>query len=103
MSDDEPWSVPAPAFKAEEALLQFKRTLRGLQLSERGTGFELRGKPIITLEVDAQADAPTIKAQLARRLVATPEWDHLTLRSSADVRKLEAELKKRLDRWQRED
>ena len=101
MSDE--FGFAAPAFKADDALLQFKRTLRGLQLIERGSGFELRGKRVITLEVDAQADAPTIKAQLARRLAATPEWDHLALQSSADLRKLEVELKKRLDRWQRED
>ncbi len=101
MSDD--FGFVAPAFKADDALLQFKRTLRGLQLYERGNRFELRGKPVVELEVNAQAGAATINAQLARRLAATPEWDRSTLRSSADLRKLEAELKKRLARWQRED
>jgi hypothetical protein len=44
-----------------------------------------------------------LRVKLARRLVNAPEWDSSVLRSSSDQRKLVDELKKRLERWQRED
>ena len=40
---------------------------------------------------------------LARRLALTPEWDRQAVRSGADQRKLLEEVKRRLERWQRED
>jgi hypothetical protein len=98
VSDELGGFAPAP-FKAEEALLQVKRSLRDLKLTERGSGFELRGKTVLTLQVNgAQIDA-----RLTRKLALTPEWDKLTVANTADVRKLLDETKKRLARFERED
>jgi len=37
---DETWGFAPPPFKAEEALVQLKRSLRDLGLTERSGGFE---------------------------------------------------------------
>jgi hypothetical protein len=96
---DELFGFAPPPFEPDEALLQVKRSLRDLKLTERGGGFELRGKTVLTLQVNgAQIDA-----RLARRLALTPEWDKLTVANAADVRKLLDEIKKRLARFDRED
>jgi hypothetical protein len=97
MSDD--WGFAPPPFNPEAALLQLRRSLRELGLAERGNGCELRGKRVIEWSVDPA----TIEARLARRPALAPEWDTQPLKSAADQRKLVAELKKRLERWQRED
>jgi hypothetical protein len=86
-------------FKHEEALLQLQRSLRDLKLTERGSGFDLRGKPVLTLQVNGNQ----IEARLARKLALTPEWDTLFVKNTPDVRKLIDETKKRLARWERED
>ncbi len=96
---DESFGFAPPPFKPEEALVQLKRSLRDLKLAERGTGFELKGRRV----VDVAVDSDVLRVKLARRLVNTPEWDLAVLRSSSDQRKLVDELKKRLERWQRED
>jgi hypothetical protein len=88
-----------PPFNAEQALLQLQRALRDNKLSARGNGFELRGKPVIELELDQGA----VAARLARRLVTTPEWDRFSIKGAADQRKLLDEVKKRLARWADED
>ena len=62
MSDDT-FSLPTPAFKAEEALVQLRRALRELKLAERGNAYELRGKRIAELALDDGA----IAVKLARR------------------------------------
>ncbi len=96
---DELFGFAPPPFKPDEALLQVKRSLRDLKLTERGSGFELRGKTVLTLQVNgAQVDT-----RLARKLALTPEWDKLTVANAADVRKLLDEIKKRLARFDRED
>jgi len=97
MSDD--WGFAPPPFDPEAALLQLKRSLRELGLAERGNGCELRGKRVIEWSVGAA----TIEARLARRPALAPEWDAQPLKSATDQRKLVDELKKRLERWQRED
>lgn len=97
MSDD--WGFAPPPFKPEAALQQLRRSLRELGLAERGDGCELRGKRVIEWSVDDDA----IRARLARRLALAPEWDTQAVQSAADQRKLVDELKKRLERWQRED
>lgn len=99
MADDNDFGFALPAFNADNALLQLKRSLRDLRLGERGNGFELRGKAVVQLAVEEGA----IAARLARRLAITPEWDRMTLRSGADQRKLVDEIKRRLERWQSED
>lgn len=97
MSDDEPQDFFAPpAFKPDLALIQLKRALRELrQLSERGNGFTLQGMSVIELSIDATQ----LTARLARRPARSPEWDGKTCKSSADVRALQDEIKKRLARW----
>jgi hypothetical protein len=96
---DEPFGFAPPPFRPAESLVQLKRSLRDLGLSERGTGFELKGRSVVAL---ALTDA-TIVARLARRPALTPEWDTRTLTSGADQRQLLDEVKTRLQRWQRED
>ena len=96
MSDD--FFAP-PAFKAAEALVQLKRSLRELRpLAERGNGMELQGKPVIAL---AQDDS-TITVRFAKRHSATPEWDTMVLKNGADLRKCVDEARKRLARWTEE-
>ena len=98
MPDDD-WGFAAPSFNAEQSLLQLQRAMRDNKLSARGTGFELRGKAVVELEIK---DA-TIAARLVRRLVNTPEWDSFSIKSAADQRKLIDEVKRRLARWTDED
>lgn len=99
MADDNDFGFAPPAFDAGSALVQLKRSLRDLRLAERGSGFELKGKAVVQLAVEDGA----IVARLARRLSATPEWDRQLVKSGADQRKLLDEVKRRLERWQRED
>ncbi|HEY6513915.1 MAG TPA: hypothetical protein VI032_18195 [Burkholderiaceae bacterium] len=97
MSDD--WGIAPPPFDPAQSLLQLQRAMRDNKLAARGTGFELRGKAVVTLEVEDGA----IAARLARRLASTPEWDRYTVKNAADQRKLIDEVKKRLVRWTDED
>lgn len=98
MSDDLDGFAPPP-FKPEAALLQIKRSLRDLKLAERGNAFELRGKRVVELSVDAT----TLTARLARRLALTPQWDTQAVTSMPQQRRLIDEVKKRLARWEQED
>lgn len=98
MNGDELGFAPPP-FDAAAALVTLKRSLRDLGLAERGAAFELRGKRVLELTVDGR----TIRARVARRLMITPEWDTVTVAGAADARKLVADVKKRLARWERED
>jgi hypothetical protein len=98
MADDDFGFAP-PAFNADNALVQIKRSLRDLKLTERGSGFELKGKAVVQLAVEDGA----IGARLARRLSMAPEWDRQIVTGGADQRKLLDEVKRRLERWQRED
>ena len=98
MSDDD-FGFAAPPFKPEDALLQLKRQLRDLKLAERGHGFELRGKRVAELQVEGTV----IAARTARKLALTPEWDRQTIATSDALRKWLIELKKRLERWDREE
>jgi hypothetical protein len=99
MADDNDFGFALPAFNADNALLQIKRLLRDLKLAERGGGFELKGKAVLLLTLEDGG----IAVKLAKRLSTTPEWDRQAVRSSADQRKLLDEVKRRLERWQRED
>jgi hypothetical protein len=99
MPDDNDFGLALPAFNADNAMLQIKRALRDLKLSERGSGFELKGRAAVQLALEDGA----IAAKLARRLSMTPEWDRQVIKSGADQRKLLDEVKRRLERWQRED
>ena len=98
MSDDDS-GFALPPFKPADALAQLKRAMRDLKLAERGNGFELRGKRVLELSADAAA----VNARIARKPALTPQWDTLTLKSTADQRKLLDDVKKRLARWDAED
>ena len=99
MSDDDLGGFALPAFKPDDALLQLKRSLRDLKLAERGSGFELRGKRVLELQVQGAG----IHARIARKLAMTPEWDKLLVLSAPEQRKFVEEIKKRLARWEREE
>jgi hypothetical protein len=98
-SSDDSFGFATPPFQPAEALVTLKRALRDLKLAERGNAFEQRGKRAIELAVDGEA----IQAKLARRLVLTPEWDRVAVKSAADQRKLIDEIKKRLARWDHDE
>ena len=99
MSDDAGFFAPPP-FKADEALLQLRRTLRAIGgLAERGAQFEWNGRPAVTLAVGEGA----IEGRLARRPLARPEWDVRTLRSGADVRRFGEDVKQCVARWRDAD
>ncbi len=98
MNDDLGGFAPPP-FRPEAAMEQLGRSLRDMKLSPRGSGYELRGKRVLEL----MAGPTQITARIARKLALTPEWDTLTLKSTPDQRKLLDEIKKRLERWDREE
>jgi hypothetical protein len=88
-----------PPFNADNALITIKRALRDMKLAERGNVYEMRGKRVVDLSVEGTS----INAKLARRLMLTPEWDRLAVKSAADQRKLLDEVKKRLSKWDSEE
>jgi len=94
-----PGSVAPPPFSPVDAALQIKRSLRDLKLTERGNGFELRGKRVVELDIDDNS----LQARIARKPALTPEWDRLVLHSTTDQRKFNDEVKKRLARWAETD
>lgn len=96
---DESFDLAPPPFNAENALTTLKRQLRDLKLAERGNAFELRGKRVLELSLEGAA----IQVRIARRWMVTPEWDRQTVSNADGQRKLLAELKKRLERWEREE
>jgi hypothetical protein len=102
MADDElgGWAIPAPAFKADEALVALKRQLRDLKpLAERGARYELQGRTVIELAAgDGHLDA-----RLAKRPATTPEWQRHRLASAADVRRFVDMVRQALRRWEHED
>jgi hypothetical protein len=100
MSNDDSFGFAPPPFDADSALIALKRALRDqMKLAERGNAYELRGKRVVELAVEGAC----IHAKLARRLMLTPEWDRITVKSAAEQRKLIDEAKKRLARWETEE
>jgi hypothetical protein len=99
MSSSDDLGFAAPPFKADQALVQLKRTLRDLKLAERGNAYELRGKRVVELALEGGA----IAVKLARRLMLTPEWDRMAVKSATEQRKLIDEVKKRLAKWETEE
>jgi hypothetical protein len=98
-NDDDFGGLAPPAFNAEHALQQLKRSLRDLKLAERGPGFELRGKRVAELVMQDGE----LAARIARKPALTPEWDRSALKSAADQRKWLDELKKRIARWEHDE
>jgi hypothetical protein len=99
MADDESWGFAPPPFNVADAMEKIRRALRDARLAERGNGFELRGRRL----VECEPGATEIAVRLARRPAFTPEWDRLTIRGSADVRRFLDTLNQRLRRWQDDD
>jgi hypothetical protein len=99
VSPDDFGGFAPPPFNADNALVTVKRALRDMKLAERGNAYELRGKRVVELSVEGAA----INAKLARRLMLTPEWDRIAVKSAADQRKLLDEVKKRLSKWESEE
>jgi hypothetical protein len=94
------WAVPSPAFKPAEALVGLKRQLREMKpLAERGGSFEIKGRPVLTLEAGADA----IQARLAKRPALSPQWQAHTLASGADLRRFVDTVRQALRRWEHED
>ena len=90
----------APPFKPAEALVLLKRQLRDLKpLVERGERYEIKGRPVITL----QATETAIEALVARRPATHPDWTPDRLANSLDVRRFVDTVKKRLQQWEREE
>ena len=98
-SPDDNFGFAPPSFKPADALVTLKRALRDLKLAERDNAFEQRGKRVVELAIEGEA----IQAKLARRLMLTPEWDRIAVKSAAEQRKLIDEVKKRLARWEHEE
>ena len=96
---DESGGFAPPLFDADASLLQIKRSLRDLKLTERGKGFDLRGKPVLELALEGAQ----INVRMARKRALTPEWDRLVVANVASQRKLIDDIKRRLERWERED
>ena len=99
MSTEEGWGFALPAFKPEDGLLRLRRALRELKLTERGAAFELRGRRV----AEATIEGTTLQVKLAKRLALTPEFDRLTVASSADLSKLITEAGRRLSRWEQDE
>jgi hypothetical protein len=97
--DDDLGGFAPPPFNADNALVAIKRALRDMKLAERGNAYELRGKRVVELAVESTK----VTANLARRLMLTPEWDRVTVASATEQRKLLDEVKKRLARWENEE
>ena len=92
----EEWSIPAPAFKADEALVALKRQLRELRpLAERGARFELRGVPVVELALVGDA----IEARLAQRPTNSTAWTTHPLSRSADLRTFVDSVRRQMRRW----
>ena len=96
--DDVPVCTP-PAFVAANCDRADQARAARPEAGRAGGGFELKGKAVLQL---AEEDGAVV-VKLARRLSMTPEWDRQSVRSGADQRKLLDEVKRRLERWQRED
>jgi hypothetical protein len=88
-----------PPFQADAALAGLKRELRALRLTEREGRFELQGRPVASVALDAGA----IAARLVKRPAQSPDWEARTLGSAADVRRFADELKRRLAGWGERD
>ncbi len=93
MSDEATFAPPP--FDAEKAMVQLRRALRDLKLTERGHRHEWKANTV----VEATVDGGHIQAQLARRPLRAPEWDRFTLASHADLRRFTDEVRRRLSRW----
>ncbi|MEF7616380.1 hypothetical protein V4F39_20865 [Aquincola sp. MAHUQ-54] len=97
MSDNDFFAPPL--FKPAEALVQLKRQLRDLKLSEQGSRYTEAGLAVVELGGGDTA----IEVRLVKRPARTPEWTVHRLASSADVRRFVDHLKIQLARWRQDE
>jgi hypothetical protein len=92
MSDD--FFAPPP-FNVEEGLRRAARELRPLGLAERAGVYERAGDPVLKLS----ADGATIKAEIVREPMRSPQWKQRVLRNNGDLRDFLAEATKKIRIW----
>lgn len=96
---EETWDIAPPPFDAGQAQLTLKRWLRDQRvLAERSEGWMLGADLVLKLALEGEPPE-ALKVQLARRPARTPEWETSTVRSAAEARRLQDEIKRRLTRW----
>jgi hypothetical protein len=95
MNEPDRMAFAPPPFNADDALVQLKRQLRDLKLSERGKRFESKGLALVEMEI---ADGQ-LRAGIVKRPARTPEWSSRILKSSAEVRDFIALVKRHLSQW----
>ena len=99
MSDDT-WGFAPPPFRADDALQGLRRQLRELGLNEREGIWARRG---VAIAKTASGDGLIEAARVLRPSRSSPQWQHRSLKSSADVRDFVADLKKQLALWSDND
>jgi hypothetical protein len=98
--NDDDSGFALPPFDAAEGLQKLQRELRALGLGERGGVFERRGLAIAKAVLDGSVlQLSTVK----RPSRSSPEWNHKSLRSGAELRDAVADLKKKLALWSDRD
>jgi hypothetical protein len=95
MSDD--FFAPPP-FNLDEAMRRATRELRAMGLVERAGVFEWAGDPIIRLKVEGV----TIRAEIVREPLRSPQWRSSVLRHSGDLRDFLADATKKVRDWKDE-
>jgi hypothetical protein len=93
MSDDD-FFAPPP-FNVAEGLRRAARELRPLGLAEREGVYERAGDPVLKLS----ADGNTIKAEMVREPMRSPQWKQRVLRNNGDLRDFLAEATKKIRIW----
>ncbi|MEY2688976.1 MAG: hypothetical protein RL375_3174 [Pseudomonadota bacterium] len=96
MSDD--FFAPPP-FNVQDGLVRANRELRALGLVERAGVYERAGDPVVRLT----AEGATIKAEMVREPLRTPQWKSRTLKNAGDLRDFLAEASKKIKLWNDSD
>jgi hypothetical protein len=96
MSDD--FFAPPP-FNVQDGLVRAARELRALGLVERAGVYERAGDPVVRLT----AEGATIKAEMVREPLRTPQWKSRTLKNAGDLRDFLAEASKKIKLWNDSD
>ena len=92
MSDD---LFAPPPFDPASARATLARALRDLKLAERNGAFEMNGQPVVR----ASIDGATLKLEVARKPVRSPDWDRSVVDDHAKLRRFIDEVKRRVSRW----
>jgi len=92
MSDD--FFAPPP-FDPASARATLARALRDLKLTERNGAFEMNGQPVVR----ASVDGATLKVEVARKPMRSPDWDRSVADDHAKLRRFIDDVKRRVSRW----